>query len=76
MEPLQDQATQLIAQLEEEKKNMAKTHAECTTMVQEEITMQNLEALTEKAAQVQIRGRELADKFQSLAEIVKRARSA
>jgi hypothetical protein len=62
--------------LEEEKKNMAQTQAECTTIVQEEVTTQNLEALTEKAAQVQTRGRGLADKFHSLAEVVKGAHSA
>jgi Tfp pilus assembly protein PilN len=60
----------MITQLEEEKKNMAQTQAECTTMIQEEITTQALEALTEKVAQVQARERELADKFHSLAEVV------
>ena len=34
-------------------------------MIQEEITTQSLEALTEKATQVQARGRELANKFHS-----------
>jgi hypothetical protein len=48
MEPLQDQATQMIMQLEEEKKNMVQAQGECATMIQEEITMQALEALTEK----------------------------
>jgi hypothetical protein len=55
---------------------MAQTHVECTTMVQEEVTMQNLEALTEKAVQVQTRGRGLVDKFHSLAEAIKGACSA
>jgi hypothetical protein len=39
-------------------------------MIQEEITVQALEALTEKVVQVQARGRELANKFHSLAEAV------
>jgi hypothetical protein len=64
MEPLQDQAAthHAIGGGEEEH---GEDTGECTTMVQQEITMQNLEALTEKAAQVQIRGRELVDKFHS-----------
>jgi hypothetical protein len=76
MEPLQEKATEMITQLEAEKKNMAQTQVECTTMVQEEVTTQNLEALTEKVVQVQTRGRGLEDKFHSLAEAVKGARSA
>jgi hypothetical protein len=42
-------------------------------MIQEEITLQSLEALTEMAVQVQARGRELEDKFHSLAEAVEGA---
>jgi hypothetical protein len=73
MEPLQEKAVQMITQLEEEKKNMAQAQTECATMIQEEITVQALEALTEKVMQVQERGRELADKFHSLAEVVEGA---
>jgi hypothetical protein len=47
----------------------------CVAMIQEEITKQALEALTKKATQVQARGRELVDKFQSLAEAVEGART-
>jgi hypothetical protein len=38
----------MIAQLEEEKKNMAQVHRESTTLIQEEITTQSVEALTGK----------------------------
>jgi len=50
---------------------MAQTQVEYTTMIQEEITMEVLEELTEKVAQVQARERELAKKFHSLEEAVK-----
>jgi hypothetical protein len=53
MEPLQDQAVEMIAELEEEKKNMEQTQAECTSTVKKEFIAQNLEALTENVAQVQ-----------------------
>jgi len=56
--------------LEEEKKNMAQTQAECTLIIQEEVTMQELEALTEKATQIQAKGRELTHKFHNLEEVV------
>jgi hypothetical protein len=45
-------------------------------MIQEEITTQALEVLTEKAMQVHARVRELADKFHSLAEVVQGAHNA
>jgi hypothetical protein len=76
MEPLQELATEIIAQSEEEKKNMAQTQAECTEMIWEEITVQVLDALTEKVVQAQIQGRELADKFHTLAGVVEEARKA
>jgi hypothetical protein len=52
MEPIQEQALQLITQLEEEKRNMAHKQIKCVAMIQEEITTQALEALAEKALQV------------------------
>jgi hypothetical protein len=51
MEPLQELAVEVIAQEEEEKKNMAQTQAECTEMIREEITTQVLDALKEKTMQ-------------------------
>jgi hypothetical protein len=42
-------------------------------MIWEEITTQVLDAFTEKVAQAQIQGRELADKFQTLAGAVEGA---
>lgn len=76
MEPLQEQAAEIIAQLEKEKKNMAQTQTVCTVIIQEEVTAQALEALTEKAAQIQAKGRELTHKFHSLAEVVEGACNA
>jgi hypothetical protein len=38
MEPLQELAVEVIAQAEEAKKNMAQIQAECTEMINEEIT--------------------------------------
>jgi hypothetical protein len=48
LEPLQEKATQMITQLEEEKKNMAQAQTEGATLIQEEITTQSVEALTGK----------------------------
>jgi hypothetical protein len=45
MEPLQELAAEVIAQDEEEKKNMAQTQEECVEMISEEITAQVLDAL-------------------------------
>jgi hypothetical protein len=50
----------MIAQLEEENKNMAQAQTESATLIQEEITTQSVEALTGKVTQVKERGRELA----------------
>jgi hypothetical protein len=52
---------------------MVQTQEECAKMIQEEITTQVLDALTEKAMQAQIQGRELADKFHTLAGVVEGA---
>jgi hypothetical protein len=69
VEPLQEQATQMITQLEEEEKSLTHAHIEHATMIHEEITMQLVEAVTGKAVQVQERGRELLDKFHILVEV-------
>jgi hypothetical protein len=37
LEPLQEQATKMIVQMEEEKTRMVQAHSECTTLLQEEI---------------------------------------
>jgi hypothetical protein len=37
MEPLQEQATEVIAQAEDAKNNMEQTKAECSEMINEEI---------------------------------------
>jgi hypothetical protein len=66
VEPLQEQAAQMITQLEEEKKSMAQAHIESATLIHEDITAQSVEALTGKVMQVKMRGRELAEKFQIL----------
>jgi hypothetical protein len=66
----------LIAQLEEEKRIMEKEHIEGTTLIQEEITMQSVDELTGRATQLQARGRELADKFHNLVEVVQGVRTA
>jgi chromosome segregation ATPase len=76
VEPLQEKVVQLIVQLEEEKRNMEQAQTEGTTLIQEEITMQSVEALTGRVMQVQARGRELADKFHSLAEVVQGVHNA
>jgi hypothetical protein len=76
MEPIQEKATHMITPLEEKKKNMVQAQEKCAVMIREEITMQALEALADKTAQVQARGRELADKFHSLAEVVEEACTA
>jgi hypothetical protein len=62
--------------LEDEKKSMAHTQEENETLLQEEITTQSIEALTNKAAQIRERGKELKDTFHSLAEDFQGARTA
>jgi hypothetical protein len=67
---------EMIAQLEEEKKNMVQANIECATMIREDITSQELEVLTKKAVQIHERGRELVDKFHSLAEVFEAGHTA
>jgi uncharacterized coiled-coil DUF342 family protein len=67
MEPLQERATEVIAQVEDAKKNMAQTQAECTEMINDEIAVQVLDALREKTVQAQTQAKELTEKFQALA---------
>jgi hypothetical protein len=52
LEPLQEQATHMIVQLEEEKMNMAQAYSEGTTLLQEEKKMQTVEALINKVEQM------------------------
>jgi hypothetical protein len=62
--------------LDEEKRNMEHAHTEVTTLIQEEITMQSVEALTGRTTQVQEKGREIDDKFRKLIEVVQGVHNA
>jgi hypothetical protein len=73
LEPLQEQATQIIVELEEEKTRMVQAHSESATLLQEQITTQMVEVLTDKVAQVKEKGKELAEKFHSLEKVVQGA---
>lgn len=53
MEPLQELATKVIAQVEEAKKKMVQTQSECAKMISEEITAQVLDALRENIVRAQ-----------------------
>ena len=68
MEPLQEQETHIIAQLEEEN-----TSIEGETLLQEEITTHIVEVLIEKAAYMREKGKELAEMFHSLEKVVQGA---
>jgi hypothetical protein len=70
LEPLHKQETKIIVQLEEEKTIMTQAHSESATLLQEKITTQIVEALTDKDAQVKEKGKELANKFHSLEKTV------
>jgi hypothetical protein len=76
MEPLQELAAEVIVQEEEEKKNMEQTQAECAEMINEDITVQVLDALREKTVQAQTKARELTEKFHTLAGVVEEAHKA
>ena len=67
MELLQKQAAEVIAQVEDSKKNMAQNQTECAGMINDEITVQVLEALKEKTAQAQTQETNLMKKFQAIA---------
>ena len=75
LEPLQEQATQMIMQLEEEKTSMAQAHSESATLLHEQITTQIIEALIEEAMQVKEKGKELTEKFHSLENVVQGTRT-
>jgi hypothetical protein len=47
LEPHQEKAAQMIMHFEEEKKNMTQAQMECTTLIQEDIIVRSMEALTE-----------------------------
>jgi hypothetical protein len=49
---------------------MAQTQVECAKMINEDITVQVLDALKENSAQVQTKSRELTYKFHTLAGVV------
>jgi hypothetical protein len=68
--PLHEKETQVIAQLEEEKKNMAQAHSESTTLLQEHITTHIVEVITDKSTQVKEKGEELAEKFHILEKAI------
>jgi hypothetical protein len=70
LEPLEEQETQMIMKLEEENKSMSQTHSEGLIVLQEEITSQTVEALTEKSTQMREKGKELAEKFHILEKVV------
>jgi hypothetical protein len=70
MEPLQEQVAEVIAQAEEEKKNMEKIQLECAQMINEEVTTQVVDTLKENTTQVQTQTKELIEKFQTLAGVV------
>jgi hypothetical protein len=63
MEPLQEWASEVIVQEEEEKNNMVQTQAECAKMINEEITMQVLDALRGKTVQPWRQENELIEKL-------------
>jgi predicted nucleic acid-binding Zn-ribbon protein len=73
MEPLQEWATEVIAQVEDAKKNMAQTQAECAGMINDEIAVQVLDALKEKTVQAQTQAKELTEKFQVIAGEIEEA---
>jgi hypothetical protein len=73
LEPLQEQATQMIVQLEEEKMSMAHAQSEGNITTGRDNNMQTVEALTDKAAQMREKGKELAEKFHSLEKVVQGA---
>jgi predicted nucleic acid-binding Zn-ribbon protein len=76
LELIQEQAMQMIVQLEEENKNMTQAQTKCVALIQEEIITQSMEALTGKVTQVQERGRELTHKFHNLVEAIQGACTA
>jgi hypothetical protein len=52
---------------------MVQTYEECTKMINEEITAQVLYVLKENTMQPQTQGRELTNKFHTLAGVVEEA---
>lgn len=66
MEPLQERAAKVIAQVEEAQMNMAQTQAECARMVNDEIAVQVLDALKDKNAQAQTQAAQLTKNFQAI----------
>ena len=50
LEPLREQATHIIAEMEEEKTRMVQAHLDNTSLLQEQITTQMVELPTNKVA--------------------------
>jgi hypothetical protein len=75
LEPLQDKATKIIVELEEEKEIMSQGHAKSAKSLKEHIATQRVEDLTGKAVQAREKGEELEGIFHSLAEVVQGART-
>jgi lipid II:glycine glycyltransferase (peptidoglycan interpeptide bridge formation enzyme) len=73
LEPLQEKATQIIVELEEEKTRMAQDHAESAESLREHIIAQRIEELTDKVVQAREKGEELEGKFHILAKAVQGA---
>jgi predicted nucleic acid-binding Zn-ribbon protein len=69
-EPLQEQETQIITELEEENTRMVQTHIESATLLQEYIAFQMVEAFIDKVVQVKEKGKELVEKFYSLKKAI------
>lgn len=70
LEPLQEQAMQIIVKLEKEKMRMSQYYVESTESLKEYITSQQVKDLTEKVVQGREKGEELKGKFNSLAQVV------
>jgi hypothetical protein len=59
--------------VEDTKKNMAQTQAECAGMIIDEIAVQVLDTLKEKTVQAQMQEKELTEKFQEIAGEIEEA---
>jgi hypothetical protein len=63
----------MITQLEEENMSMEQAQLEGKKLIQEEITMHTVEALTDKVAQMRTKGKELTNNFHILEKEVQGA---
>jgi hypothetical protein len=69
LEPLQEQAEQMITTLEIEKSRMEQAHSESIQVLKEHVTMQVMETLTEKSVQAKKQVDELAKQVPGVGEI-------